>query len=195
MGDITQKWVNLLVPFTAGYSQRLTQSELSRLSGIPQQTASRYLDSLVKKGLVSYEKQGRNKLFYIDLQSCTSNVLFSTLENHKTLEFNHKAKEVSILINELLKHAESIILFGSYAAYKSSKDSDVDIIVAGKAKKDKIKAVKQRFYLPINEQYLSYEELAAALKSKNPLAVEIIKNHILFGNTSRIIQIFTEAVL
>lgn len=195
MSNITQKWVNLLVPFTSGYNQRFTQSELSRLSGIPQQTSSRYLDSLVKKGLISYEAQGRNKLFYIDLNIPTANALIQTIESHKALEFHQRVKDVSISINELLGYAESIILFGSYSAYTFSKDSDIDIIIAGKAEKDKIKAVKQRSSFQINEQYISYKELAESLESKKPLAIEIIKNHILFGDTSKLIKMFMGAAL
>lgn len=40
MGNITQKWVDLLVPFSNDYSAKFSASELSRKAKIPQQTAS-----------------------------------------------------------------------------------------------------------------------------------------------------------
>lgn len=195
MSNITQKWVNLLVPFTSGYNQKFTESELSRLSAVPQQSASRYLNGLVKKNLLNYTIQGRNKQFYLDLQKQTSYNLLQLIENHKALEFQQKSKEAAVIINELLNHAEAIILFGSHAEYKSGRDSDIDVIVVGKTEKDKIKAIKQRYHIQINEQYVSYGELAKSLKSKAPLSIELQKKHIFFGNISKTTHIFMEASL
>lgn len=192
MGNITQKWVNLIIPFTSGYSKRFTQSELSRASSIPQQTSSRYLDSLMKKGFISYEMQGRNKLFYIDMQNQSSGALLQMIENYKALQFQQKVKEISVIINELLKYAESIILFGSYSSYKFTNESDIDMIIIGNADKAGIKNAKKKFSVSINEYYVSYKEFAGLLKSKKPLAVEILKNHIIFGEVSKIVHIFME---
>lgn len=193
MGDITQKWVNLIMPFTSGYGQRFTQSELSRASDIPQQTSSRYLDSLVKKGIVNYEVRGRNKLFYIDMQNQSSGALLQMIENYKALQFQQNVKEASVIINELLNHTESIILFGSYSSNKFTDDSDIDLVMVGKSDKARIKNAKQKFSVSINEQYISYKEFARLLKSKNPLAVEILKNHIIFGEVSKIVHVFMGA--
>ncbi|MFO8016726.1 MAG: winged helix-turn-helix transcriptional regulator [Candidatus Woesearchaeota archaeon] len=193
MSNITQNWVKILLPFTSGYSRRLTQSELAEISGIPQQTCSRHLNRLVEEGFVSYEVRGRNKLFFIDRGNPSANALFQALENCKALEFHHRVKDISVIISELLNYAESIILFGSYASYKYKKDSDIDILIMGGAEKEKIKKVKQRYNTAINEQYSSYREFRESLKSENPLAIEIMKNHILFGNISSIVKIFMEA--
>lgn len=187
MGYVTQKWVKLLVPFTSGYSRKFTESELSSLSGVPQQTASRLLSQLVKANLVSYEKQGRNKLFSITgLPS--SGALLQLIESQKALEFYQRAKDASVIINELLKHSESIILFGSYSAYTHNEDSDIDLVIVGKADKEKIKSAKQKFPVQVNEQYVSYKELSDAIKNKNPLAIELIKSHIIFGDISIIVR-------
>lgn len=190
MGNITQKWVKILVPFASGYDQKFTESELSKLSKIPQQTASRHLNNLVKKNLVSYERQGRNKLFYIDLKMQTAFTLLQIIENYKSLEFQQKVNEASVAINELSSCAESIIVFGSYSLYKFDEDSDLDLIAAGKSDKRRIKAIKLKYPIGINEHYVSYKELTVLLKKRNPLALEVLKNHILFGNTSKIVHIF-----
>jgi predicted nucleotidyltransferase len=193
MSNITQKWVNLLIPFTTGYGQKFTESELARLSKIPQQTASRHINSLIKKNILNYEKQGKNKMIFLDISKQTTFTLLQTIENSKTLEFQQKEKEASLIINDMLKHSESIILFGSYAAFKPDKESDIDIVIIGKAEKEKIKSIKQKYNIEINEHYATYEEFAKSLKNKTPLAIEIIKNHILFGNTSKIVQTIMEA--
>jgi hypothetical protein len=193
MGNITQKWVNMLIPFTAGYSKRYTESELGVLTKIPQQSASRYLKHLADQNLVRYDMQGRNKLFSLDLSSALSSTLLATLENHKALAFLQKAKEGAIIINELMAYAEIIILFGSYASDRQGKGSDMDLVIVGAAQRDRIRALKRQYPIEINEHYMSRAEFRRALSSKNALVQEILQNHIIFGNSSPIVQMILEA--
>ena len=145
MGNITQKWVKLLIPFASGYRQKFTETELAKLSNIPQQSASRYLNSLVAENLLNYTVQGRNKLFFIDFSKPTAYTLLQTIESYKSLEFQQKVKEASLIINEILIHSDAIILFGSYSAYAFDKESDIDIVLVGKAEKGSIKAIKNKY--------------------------------------------------
>ena len=192
MGDITQKWVELLIPFISNYGNKLFETELSRLSNVPQQTASRYLNLLVKQNILSYEWKGRNKIFYFDYSKQTTKIVLEILENSKALAFQQKLSEISVIINEILKYSEAVIVFGSYASYSFDESSDLDMVIAGKFNKEEIKKIKQKQTLQINEHYISYEEFNKILRSKNPLALEILKNHVLFGNISKIVQIFIE---
>ncbi|MFH1127555.1 MAG: nucleotidyltransferase domain-containing protein [archaeon] len=189
---MTQKWVRLLFPFTNNYGARLTETELSRLSDIPQQTASRYLNQLVEQNLIDYTRQGKNKLFYIDHSRQTSILLLEILEAHKALHFQQKSGEISLIINDILKTFESVIVFGSYSSYTFDKDSDLDLVIIGKDNQDLLKQIKQRHTININEHILSANEFSRSLRSKNPLSLEILKNHIIFGNISRIVSLFSE---
>ena len=190
LGNITQKWVDLLTPFSNDYSSQLSASELAKKSKIPQQTASRLLNNIVKLNLINYTKKGKNKLFYFDLEKQTTKILLNLIENQKALQFQLKIKEISIIINETLKHCESLIVFGSYSSDNFSKESDLDIVILGNYNKEQIKKIKQKQVIEINEHYVSYNEFVNILKSKNPLSIEIIKNHVLFGDVSKIVSIF-----
>jgi len=190
LGNITQKWVDLLTPFSNDYSSQLSASELAKKSKIPQQTASRLLNNIVKLNLINYIKKGKNKLFYFDLEKQTTKIILNLIENQKALQFQLKIKEISIIINESLKHCESLIVFGSYSSDNFSKESDLDIVILGNYNKEQIKKIKQKQVIEINEHYVSYNEFVNILKSKNPLSIEIIKNHVLFGDVSKIVSIF-----
>ncbi len=192
LSNITQKWVNLLLPFSADYSCRFSASDLASISKVPQQTASRCLNELAKLNLINYKKEGRNKLFYFDLGKHTSIIILNIIEFHKAMLFQLKVKEISVIINEILKNCESLAVFGSYAYGNFSKDSDLDIVILGKFNKEQIKRIKQKQVMEINEHYAAYNEFRKILASKNPLAVEIMKNHVLFGDISRIVNIFME---
>ena len=190
LSNITQKWVDLLIPFSDNYSAELSASELARKSKIPQQTASRLLNKLVKLNLINYTKKGKNKLFYFDLEKQTTKIILNFIENQKALQFQLKIKEIPVVINEILKYCESLIIFGSYASDSFSKESDLDIVILGRCNKEEIKKIKQKQIIQINEYHVSYIEFARILKSKNPLSIEIMKNHVLFGEVSKIVDIF-----
>tara|TARA_Y100000034_G_C6909547_1_gene423492 strand:- start:3531 stop:4139 length:609 start_codon:yes stop_codon:yes gene_type:complete len=190
MSNITQKWVNLLFPFSNNYLLRVTASELAKITKIPQQTASRYLNELVKQNLMSYEKQGKNKLFYFDLEKESTKILLNLIEINKSLKFQSKIQTASVIINQILKNCESLIVFGSYASYDFTKNSDLDVVILGKCNKKQIKKIKQKQIIEINEHYVSYSEFNKILKSRNALSLEILNNHILFGNISKIVEIF-----
>ena len=190
LSNITQKWVNLLIQFSNNYSAKLSASELARSSKIPQQTASRLLNKLVKFNLINYEKTGKNKLFYFDLEKQTTKIVLNLIEHQKALQFQLKIKEISVIINEILKYCESLIVFGSHASDNFSKESDLDIVILGKSNKGQIKKIKEKQVWEINEHYVSCSEFDKILKLRNPLSIEIMKNHVLFGDISRIVYIF-----
>ena len=192
MGNITQKWVELLTPFTRNYSGKLSASELARETSIPQQTASRYLDKLAEVNLIEYEKQGRNKLFFLSLNKQTAKILFNIIENQKAL-FLKSTKEISPILDDLLQICEGLIVFGSYSTATFNKESDLDIVILECRNKNSIRKIKERYSLEINEHYLTYAEFKKVLLSRNALSIEIAKNHVLFGNVSNLVETFIEA--
>lgn len=192
MSNITQKWVNILIPFTNNYGNKFTGVELARLSNTPQQTVSRYLKELSKQNLVNYIRQGRNKLFYLDSLKQSTKIILEITEAQKALNFHAKLKEIFLIINQFIKYSETIVVFGSYASHSFNKSSDLDLVFLGDYNKKEIKKIKQKQIIQINEHYISYQEFAKLLKAKNPLALEIFKNHVLFGNIYKLIETFLE---
>lgn len=187
MGNITQKWVTLLMPFSSDYSGGYSATEISKKTKIPQQTASRELNKMAENNIINYKIKGKNKIFYFDQKKPTSKMMMNMIENQKSVEFLLGQKKVSVIINELIGLCKSIILFGSYAAGNETKKSDLDIVLLGCDKK--IDNIKRKFPIEINEHFVSYKEFEKILKNKNPLANEIAANHVLFGDISNIVDI------
>ena len=189
MSNITQKWVELLKPFSSDYSAKLSVSELARRTKIPQQTASRILKELIKLNMVSYEIEGKNKKYYLDIRKKDTKIILSILENQKALGFQYKNKVVAITINELSDYCDSIIIFGSYASGKFHEKSDLDLVIFNGNKRESMKIINKQT-IKINEHYINYKEFEGLLKKRNPLTIEILQNHILFGDVSKIVNIF-----
>ena len=89
-----------------------------------------------------------------------------------------------------MEHSETIILYGSFVSGTQNKNSDIDIIIIGKADKNAINSIRKRYSREINIEYLTLNEFGDSLNSKKPLVLEILKNHVIFGDASKIIDIF-----
>ncbi|MBU0756675.1 MAG: nucleotidyltransferase domain-containing protein [Nanoarchaeota archaeon] len=188
MGDISQKWVNLLTPYSKKYYGRFTEAELSRQTNTPQQSASRYLKILVEEGIINYEVQGRNKLFFFNQDDTRTFIVMQMIENQKSLKFLSVEKKAAVLITELLASAESIIIFGSYASYSHKKGSDIDLIIIGPHDKDSIDKTKKRYTLEINCHYFDIDKFTDLMQKKDALMLEVMDNHIIYGNTSELVK-------
>ena len=189
MSNITLKWVDTIIPFSNNYSAQMTASELSKITGIPQQSVSRTLNQLVRFSFFSYIQKGKNKFFFIDLRRMISKIILGIIENYKALKFYHQNKKISVIINDLLKNCDGLIIFGSYASKDYNPNSDLDLVAFG-VNKDEFKKIKNRYSVEIHEHCVSYRDFENLLKKRNPLTVEVLNNHILFGDVSKIINIF-----
>ena len=186
MSNITHKLVKLLIPFSDNYSIKLSATEISKRCGVPQQTVSRGLNKLLENNIISYKIEGRNKLFYIDLEKLSSKNILNIIENHKSLKFILENKDISVILDDVLSTCNGIIVFGSYAKGTATDKSDIDIIIFGSKKK--IDDIKRRYVAEINEHYSSYNEFGRLLKKENPLAIEATEKHIMFGDISKMVD-------
>ena len=89
-----------------------------------------------------------------------------------------------ILIKTFLKSLNTnipIIIFGSFAELKASRDSDLDLLVVSE------KEQKLPFYLlpyKVHQVNLSEDAFAKAIKEKETLLKEIEENHVILNNHS-----------
>ena len=194
LSNITHIWVDILMPFLSNYELEISGSEISRKTNIPQQTVSRVLDELVSRNFLNFKMIGKNKIFYFDLRNEKTKLLINILENNKSLNFLSNFKNEAVIISEILKFSESIIIFGSYSSFSNSKNSDLDIVIFGKYDNSLLKKIKERNDIQINEHNLSYAEFIKSLNQNNSLAIEIKNNHTLFGDVSKLVNIFLESL-
>lgn len=190
MSNMGQLYPDILTPYLKDYSLKLNSSEIAKEMNLERRTVSRILNKLAKNKLIEFVFQGKNKLFYFDLDKNTTFSLISLIEINNSLNFELKNKKISNIVNKLLNFSEGIIIFGSYAFGADKKDSDLDIILLGKVNLDEIKKIKSLSPINIHEHIVSFSEFEKILKSKNALAVEVVKNHVLFGNFSKITEVF-----
>ncbi len=181
MANIGQKWPEVLVPFVNDYTIRLTASEIAKKTKIPRRTISRILGRLVKSNLIRYIIEGKNKKYYLELKDQKTKLLLGFVEYYKALKFSSEKKKIFIVLEELMK-LRGVVLFGSYAKGTAAEESDIDILVIGN-KSENIREIARRQTKQVNLHFSTLREFEKLLKKKNVLALEIMKNHITFGNS------------
>ncbi|MBD3163849.1 hypothetical protein GF323_01505 [Candidatus Woesearchaeota archaeon] len=183
------KKIDIISLYLDDYKKHLSGREIARILKINPQTALNHLNGLVDKKIIIFEKKGKNKEYIINLTSQKARILLEIAEECSSLKKLDK-KEISLLIKEILPFAESVVLFGSFAKDREKSDSDIDLVIAGKADKEEIGKIKKRHPRQVNIEYISYKDFASSLKKKKALALEILNAHIIFGNVSKIVDIY-----
>lgn len=113
-----QKILSFLVENFAEY----TEKEISKNTGVKKSAVNLALRDLVTQGLIQKRKVGRTAL----LQADFNNNLVKEIKVLKNI------LEVQPLINKLQMESQKIILFGSFASGKNTKESDIDLFVLSK---------------------------------------------------------------
>lgn len=176
------------------YRKAFSGREIAKKTDLSPQTALINLNQMVKEHILSFTVRGRNKEYKLNLENIQTKIILEITEHNKALE-RLQNKELKILFNELFKYCDSIILFGSFASFSEKKDSDIDIVVVGKASKEKINQIINKYSREINVEFISLSDFKKSFKEKKALAIEILKKHILFGDIKPIIDVFFEYYL
>ena len=191
MTNISQKVLyslDVLVPFTRNYAQKIHASELSRQLHLPQRTVSRKIELLENAHLLQYQKKGRNKYYFFNLQKTISISLITIIECYKEIQFTLQHPQVALLLKELSTHCP-IILFGSYAKGKETSHSDLDLVLFSEEKKE-LQQIITKYPFQVQPQWVSFRLFEKRLREAQPLAKEIMKDHLLFGEKERLISLF-----
>ena len=190
MTNISQKRLielDELIIFSRNYSAKITASKIAKISNIPQKTVSRKMNLLCSMGLLKFEREGRNKLYFLDLNDIRVKELLAALESYKAINFLVTSKKIAIMLNELTRICP-VVVFGSYAKGTQTTASDLDLLIFGEKKK--VGDIIKKYPFEVNPQISSLKEYQRLLKEKNTLALEIKENHIILNQIEIFVDLF-----
>lgn len=118
---------NLSIFFEDCYKE-FSVREYSRKMNISPPTSSKILKDLDKKKLLLMREERGFLLFKINKESKTAKDL-------SRIYWRHKLKDLTEFLEDEL-YADSIVLFGSLARLETTNNSDIDLAVFSKSKKD-----------------------------------------------------------
>lgn len=152
--------------------------ELERRTKINIKTLTRELKILTDLYILDYKSVGKNKHYFLKdtLESFNFEVMS---EIYKSSKFLKKHKLLSVIMQDLHKQSDFAV-FGSYANGSESKNSDIDIVMFSK-ETNNIRNILGLINKKVHLKKSTFVEFEKLVKEKQPLSLEILRNHVLFG--------------
>ena len=138
LSNITQIWVRILMPFSNNYSVKISASELARLSKVPQQSASRHLNNLVKLNLIDYDLSIPTNPTEVSSTSTgnTGTEVFvvgryayvATTANSRIFDVSDVSSPTQVSNTDLGAAENSVFVSGSYAYVTDNTDRVLHVV-------------------------------------------------------------------
>ena len=144
------KYLDIIGILSENFDNNMNGRELARMAKLSPQTALSRLKLMLQDKIIEKKSSGKNIEYFFakNLESITAISYYETI---KSLIFLKK-KELKLIIQDILKFSESIILFGSFAKETERKDSDVDLIIIN-GNKTSINKIIKKYSREINLEY------------------------------------------
>ena len=144
---------------------------LAKAISQPHANISRAMKEMLKKNIVDFRIEGKNKLFRLKRGIESLNYIYMA-EHFKLLKLIKKYPSISIIIESILSKSNEklILIFGSFAKFNAKKHSDIDIFVEttkSDAKRE-LESINSRLSIKIG-----------TFDKNNLLIKEIMKNHVI----------------
>lgn len=182
--------VRILEEFLKNYEIRLTGSHIAKKKNLNQKTTSIALKGIEEEGFLKSAMQGRNKLYFLNLDDAETSVHFiSAIEHLKAIEFYKRQQLIREIAAKIAPLCDGIVaIFGSYAKGTEKKDSDLDVFVAGKYDENGVRKVSEMYRIEINVKNYPLSGFKGALRKHDPFIEEVLANHILVKNIQQFVS-------
>ncbi len=182
--------VDIVSLYLSNYLFGFSGREIARRLGINHQTASVALKRMVKESFLKGHVEGRNIKYHLNLEDFKTKHLLSVAEEHKAQHYL-ELFELKSVVSSILPYADTIIIFGSFAKGTEKEGSDLDLVIIQSSSRSKIEEIFRLFPREVNAHYVTWKEFISSFQKRNHLALEIRKDHVIYGNIPRIIGIYS----
>jgi predicted nucleotidyltransferase len=183
------KKIDIVGLYLFNYKRLFSGREIARNLNVNHQTALNILKIMVDDHILKTRVQGRNILYSLNLEDFKVDhylVLAETLKAQVSLE-NFELKSI---IKTILPLVDTLVVFGSFAQDKQRDDSDLDLVAIETISRQKLEEALKLFSREINVHYVTWKEFIKSYTKKNNLALEIRKNHLIYGNIGRVVGLY-----
>lgn len=183
---LLNKEVNILAEFSFDYNKRIYGRDISKRLRMNQKTVSNILNKLEKENILKFSTEGKNKYYFLNKFNPEIKDIIKLVEINRKLRFLEKYKEARNLFLKLEERSTGIlIIFGSYANYKSNEKSDLDVFVLGKIKD--VNDLEKIYNIRINVVKADKFDI------NDNFIKEVIKNHIVLRGVEDFVSLIWQA--
>lgn len=179
---ITKLTVNSIIIgkiFIENLNKELYARKIESLTDLNIRTIINELKNLMELNILDYKNIGKSKIYFLK-NTLDCDIFLELVENYRTFLFICENKLFKINLQELLNEV-NFLIFGSFVVGKTDEKSDLDLLIFSKKNK-KLKKIIENFPIKTQVQWIENEKkFEFEYKKRNPLIIEILKKHLLFG--------------
>jgi predicted nucleotidyltransferase len=179
--------------FRSNYLAQYHVREMAKLTKKSHVTLLPHLKDLKKDKILVSKKIGKNKQYSLNFDNIITKNYLTISETTVTTSFLEQVFLIKKITKEIfnLNLSGTIILFGSYAKKTFKDDSDIDLFYLGQITSKEIQNIRSigKIYgKTINVKKSTLKNFELGLRKKDPLIIEIIKNHIVLQNPEQFVN-------
>jgi len=185
--NMTENTLQVLCLFTHGFDKDYYIREVERLLGLSPRTAQLILQDLEDKGILESAARGKIKSYRLRYDGPARRYL-TLAEHYKLLSFLERNLLVKEAVEQIRPFVNGIgIVFGSHAKGTATRESDLDIFIAGQHDREAVKRVSRTLGVGVS---LKPYPLAAFRRNvkRDFLLIEILKDHVVFRGAEQFID-------
>tara|TARA_Y100000310_G_scaffold194628_1_gene194623 strand:+ start:1748 stop:2389 length:642 start_codon:yes stop_codon:yes gene_type:complete len=191
---VENRKLRILGLYLADYKIEFHVREIARRLDFNHRTVLLVLQKLEEKNVLNSKLIGRNKVYSLNTDNVVTREYITSAEIARKVDLLDREFLFKKLVQEILLDVEylPVVLFGSYAKGNETKQSDIDIIIfmdqsfytRQKEKKiqKRILAFASKYRKKIQIQKGSRSDFEKGLREKDPLVMEIVKDHVILNN-------------
>lgn len=188
--NINLEIINL---FRSNYLAQFHVREMAKLTKKSHVTLLPHLKALEKDKILISKTVGKNKVYSLNFENIITKNYLTLSETVETISFLEQIFLIKKIIKEIfnLNLSGTIILFGSYAKRTFKEDSDIDLFYLGQITDKEIQNIKKigkTYGKTINVKKSTLKNFELGLRKKEPLIIEIVKNHVILQNPEQLIN-------
>ena len=141
-----------------------------------------------KKAILESKIRGKIRLYKLKRTDTAKNYLILA-EQYKKIAFLESHELVKEIVSKIAPYIQGIAcIFGSYAKQTATKDSDLDILIAGDCNLKEIKNISKTYGIEISIKKYSLEAFEKNIRN-DILIKEVLNTHIILLNTEKFVEI------
>lgn len=185
--DFTENHLRALSLFTRGFDREYYIREVQRMLKISPRTAQLILENLEKKAVLESKARGKIKTYRIKKSDISAEYMVFA-EHYKKLAFIQDKPFIGEIMSKITPYAWGIaLIFGSYAKGLETKDSDLDVFIAGMYNKGEIKKISRTYGIEISVKNYTMNTFEKNIRD-DILIREVKDSHIVFLNAEQFVK-------
>lgn len=193
VGKTTNIALEIINLFRTGYLAQFYVREMAKLTKKSHVTLLPHLKALERDKVLISKTIGKNKQYSLNFENIITKNYITLSEAIATTSFLKQIFLIKKITKEIfnLNFLGTIVLFGSYAKKTFKEDSDIDLFYLGRITDKEIQNIKsigKTYGKTINVKKSTLKNFESGLRKKDPLIIEIIKNHVILQNSEQFIN-------